>query len=76
MPAPPAAPAAPRPKHLPIGRAEGGRLGCRRRWDRDAIARGLPAGPRVVRLDSLTEPQRRLVLALVAAAATEGEAAR
>ena len=39
-------------------RAEAGRLGARRRWGE----------PRSVRLDDLTTDQRRLVLALVAAA--------
>ena len=42
----------------PLSPAEAGRIGARRRWGE----------PRVLRLDSLTPEQRRLVLALVAAA--------
>jgi len=44
----------------------GGRLGARRRWGPE---------PRVVRLDDLTPPQRRLVLALVEAAKAETQKA-
>ena len=53
---------------------------ARREGVREAtIANTIPAltyNPRVVRLDALSEPQRRLILALVAAAAAEGEAAK
>ena len=45
----------------PLTKAEAGRLGARRRWGE----------PRIVRLDDLTAPQRRLVLALVEAARSE-----
>lgn len=43
-------------------KAEAGALGARRRWGDE---------PRVIRLDDLTSPQRRLVLALVDAARKE-----
>lgn len=46
---------------------EAGRRGARRRWG---------AEPRIVRLDSLTPPQRRLVLALVDAARKEASPVR
>jgi hypothetical protein len=46
-------------------RSERGRLGGRARWDADAAARGLPRGPRVLRLADLTPQQRRLVMALL-----------
>lgn len=42
-------------------KARAGRIGARRRW----------GDPGVVRLDDLTPPQRRLVLALVEAARAE-----
>lgn len=41
-----------------LSKAEAGRLGARAKW----------GAPRIVRLDSLTNEQRRLVLALVEAA--------
>ena len=41
-----------------------GTLGARRRWGDE---------PRVVRLDDLTPPQRRLVLALIEAARAENQ---
>lgn len=55
---------------IPLTHAERARLGAAKRW-------GNPANRRVVRLDSLTPEQRRLVLALVAAAKStpSGEAA-
>ncbi len=43
-------------------KAEAGRLGARIRWGPE---------PRVIRLDELTPPQRRLVVALVDAARKE-----
>ncbi len=43
-------------------KARAGRLGARSRWGPE---------PRIVRLDALTDSQRRLVLALVAAAREE-----
>ena len=46
-------------------KARSGRLGARVRWDNDASARGLPPGPRVLRLVDLTPQQHRLVLALL-----------
>lgn len=44
-----------------LGKVRGGQIGARRRWGE----------PRIVRLDDLTPPQRRLVLALVDAARKE-----
>lgn len=46
-------------------KARAGAMGARARWDADAAARGLPPGPRVLRLADLTDQQRRLVLALL-----------
>ena len=46
-------------------KSRAGRIGSRARWDADAAARGLPVGPRVLRLADLTPTQRRLVLALL-----------
>lgn len=60
------------PTKDPVKVASGG-VGGRRRWDREAARRGAPTGPRVLRLDSLTAPQRRLILALVDAAHAENE---
>jgi hypothetical protein len=48
-----------------MSRADRGKLGCRKRWDADALAHGKPAGPRVVRLDELPAAERRIVLALL-----------
>lgn len=50
-------------KPQPMTKAEAGRLGARSRWGGD---------PRVVRIGDLTSDQRRLVLALVAAARESG----
>lgn len=49
----------------PMPHRERGRRGGRARWDNDAAARGLPPGPRILRLADLTPTQRRLVLALL-----------
>jgi hypothetical protein len=46
-------------------RVEAGRASVRRRWDRDAAARGLPPGPRVLRLHTLPPDVRRAVLELL-----------
>jgi hypothetical protein len=46
-------------------KARAGRLGARARWDAEAVARGVPPGPRVLRLADLTPQQRRLVVALL-----------
>lgn len=51
----------------PMPRAERGRRGGRKRWDRDAVARGLPPGPRNVRLADLDPVTREIVLAILAA---------
>jgi hypothetical protein len=53
------------PAREPVPRVERGRRGGRARWDKDAAARGLPPGPRVLRLADLTPTQRRLILALL-----------
>jgi len=45
-----------------------GKIGAAKRWGTE------PRTPRVVRLDSLTSEQRRLVIALVEAARQEGAA--
>ena len=52
-------------KAQPMPLSERGRKGMRARWDADAAVRGLPPGPRVLRLDTLTPTQRRLVMALL-----------
>jgi hypothetical protein len=46
---------------------EWGRIGGRTRWDRDAIARGLPPGPRHVRLDTLPASVQAIIRAILAA---------
>ena len=44
-----------------------GRLGARAHWDNDAVYRGIPTGPRVVRLDTLPTATQAIIRALLAA---------
>jgi len=48
-------------------KSEGGSIGVRRRWDADAIRRGLPPGPRILRLDSLSAGTRAIIEAAIRA---------
>ena len=45
------------------------RHAARTRWDRDAIAKGQPPGPRVVRLDQLDATTRGIITAILSARA-------
>ena len=66
MTSPAAAPSA-RPSKNPA-KVRAGRIGAATRWDANP---NVP--PKVVKIDDLTAPQRRLVLALVDAARREAE---
>ena len=48
-----------------------GRRAVRVRWDRDAEARGLTPGPRILRLDTLSPAQRELIAAILDATTSE-----
>ena len=52
----------------PLTHAERGRLGGRRKWDREAATRGAPTGQRIVRLDALPPEVANVIRQLVAAA--------
>lgn len=52
----------------PMSHAERGRLGGRRKWDREAARRGAPTGQRIVRLDALPPDVAAVIRQLVAAA--------
>ena len=49
------------------------RHAARTRWDRDAIAKGQPPGPRVVRLDQLDATTRGIICAILAAREHAGQ---
>ena len=51
----------------PLTHAERGRIGMRSRWDADAARRGLPPGPRIVRLDSLDPVTREVIVSILRA---------
>jgi hypothetical protein len=60
----------------PLTHSERGRLGGRKRWDKEAAERGATPGPRVVRLDQMDHDTANVIRAIMRAREAADEAVR